>query len=157
MNLKNLNPVKVLKNISAQIKDLKSYQNYVKIVAELRDSGKLESIGFSIDQFSNLYIGVDLNPELLMYSETSQESVELKMISEKMGKYTDFLLKEGILDSIKVDYDRVQNDSYYGYVVQISYKYTQYERSKLIKQIAYLTGLSLSACLVLALSIISFL
>ncbi len=144
MTLSELNPIKVFKNILLQLKDLQNQRTYVKIVNELNGSGKLQAIGLSLDQSSNLYIGVDLNPELLMYSDTSKESVELKMIGEKMTKYTDFLLKEGLLDSIKVDYDRVKNEEYYGYVVQISYRHNYYTKSKFIQNISYLGGLLVS-------------
>ena len=84
-----------------------------------------------------MYIGIDLNPELLLYSDTSQESVELRLISEKMKKYNDFLTKEGILDSIKVEYERVQNDSFYGYILQIGYSFKNYKRSDLVYDISY--------------------
>jgi hypothetical protein len=84
-----------------------------------------------------MYLGINLNPELLLYSETSQETVELKLISEKMLKHNDFLMKEGILDFIKVDYDRVQSETFYGYVIQISFRFTKYSLNKMIYDIAY--------------------
>jgi hypothetical protein len=137
MILDYISPTRVFKMLSSNINELIHYQKYRSIINELSAQGKLEAIGFKLDSTGNLYLGIDLNPELLMYSETSQESVELKLISEKMNKYNDFLTNEGILDSIKVDYDRVQNDSFYGYVLQIGFKFTTYTRKKLMYSIAY--------------------
>ena len=134
---KYANPIKVYKNLQENIEDLLMYSKYKKIIFELQEAGKLEAIGFSVDSNGNLYLGINLNPELLLYSETSQESVELKMISEKMKKYTEFLTKEGILDSIKMDYDRAQDDTFYGYILQISYNFKKYKRNSLIYCLSY--------------------
>jgi hypothetical protein len=137
MILDKLNPVKIYKSLSDNIEDILNYFKYKKIIFELNKEGKLEKVGLNLDSSANLYIGIDLNPELLLYSETSQESVELKLISEKLKKYTDFLTKEGILDSIKMDYDRVKNDEYYGYILQISYDFKKFKKYSLIYDISY--------------------
>lgn len=137
MIAKYLNPLKVYKSLTESLEELKNHSKYKKIIFELAAEGKLETIGFSVDNRANLYLGIDLNPELLLYSETSQESVELKLISEKMKKYTDFLTKEGILDSVRMDYDRVKTEEYYGYVLQIKFNFTKYEKSKFIYDLGY--------------------
>lgn len=132
------------KLLSDCLEELAQFRRYKKIILELNESGRLTEIGFKADSNANLYLGVDLNPELLLYSETSQESVELRMISEKMNRYNDFLTKEGILDSIKVDYERVKTDDFYGYVLQISFAFKKYKRSDLIFSISYFSALLLT-------------
>lgn len=132
-----INPVKVYKSLTLGIQDLAKHKRYKEIVSELNSSRKLEEIGLNVDADKNLYIGINLNPELLLYSETSQESVELKLISEKLKKYTDFLTKEGILDSVKVEYDRVKNEEYYGYILQIKYDFTKYRKKRFIYDLSY--------------------
>lgn len=141
MILKKLNPSLNYKGLKENLEELAKFKKYKEIILELQNDGKLEKIGFSLDQDGSLYLGIDLNPELLLYSETSQESVELKLISEKMTKYTDFLTKEGILDAIKVDYDRVRSEEYYGYVLKISYDFKKYNRKDFIFQISYFSGI----------------
>ena len=133
-----INPVKIYKSLINAANELNNYVKYKKIIFELQKDGKLDAIGLSIDSNANLYIGINLNPELLMYSETSQESVELKLISEKMKKYTDFLTKEGILDMVRMDYDRIKNEEYYGYVLQIKFNFLKYTRNKFIYDISYI-------------------
>jgi hypothetical protein len=144
-----INPVKVYKRLTGALEDLTSNSKYKKVIFELAAEGKLDTIGFSVDRDANLYLGMDLNPELLLYSETSQESVELKLISEKMKKYTDFLTKEGILDSVRVDYDRVKTEEYYGYVLQIKFNFTKYKRSQFIYDLAYFFTLAATFATVL--------
>lgn len=141
MKLRYLSPIVAYRLLDTNLDELSKYRTYKKIINELNSIGKLDEIGFRADEDGNLYLGINLNPELLLYSETSQESVELKLVSEKMNKYNDFLTKEGILDSIKVDYERVQNEEFYGYILQISYNFVKYKKSDLVYAISYVSAL----------------
>jgi hypothetical protein len=145
MILDYLSPIRIYKRLTIHITELSHYRTFKKIIFDLNDSGKLDEIGIRADPNSNMYIGINLNPELLLYSDASQESVELKLISEKMNKYNDFLTKEGILDSIKVDYERIQTEEHYGYVLQISFNFNKYKKSDFIYTISYFTSLILGA------------
>jgi hypothetical protein len=144
MILNYLSPVKVYEKLSLNLTELSNHRKFKKIIFELNASGKLESLGIKVDPTSNMYIGIDLNPELLLYSDTSQEPVELKLVAEKMNKYNDFLTKEGILDSIRVDYERIQTEEYYGYVLQIGYNFIKYKKSDLIYSVSYFSLIGLS-------------
>lgn len=145
MILNKLNPIWVGASLKKNINEYQKYITYKKIIYNLNTSGKLDEIGFKTDEAANLYLGVNLNPELLLYSDASQEPVELKMISEKMLKYNDFLTKEGILDVITVDYDRVKNDSFYGYVLQIKFNFSNFKRREVVWAISYFTILLLAS------------
>lgn len=146
MILKKINPVKVFKSLQDNLEDLLLYRKYKNIIFELQRDGKLEEIGLSVDPNADLYIGINLNPELLLYSETSKEAVELKMVSEKVKKYTDFLTKEGILDSIKMEYDRIQDESYYGYILKITYDFKKYKKADFIYSIFYFLTSAVVIC-----------
>jgi hypothetical protein len=137
MILDYLSPIRIYRRLSIHITELSHYRTFKKIIFDLNASGKLDEIGIKADSNLNMYIGINLNPELLLYSDASQESVELKLISEKMNKYNDFLTKEGILDSIKVDYERIQTEEHYGYVLQIGFNFNQYKKSDFIYGISY--------------------
>lgn len=144
MRLNKINPVWVIKSLKRNINEYSKYQKYKKIIYELNELGKLSEIGFKVDDDANLYLGINLNPELLLYSETSQESVELKMVSDKMLKYNEFLTKEGILDVITVDYDRVKNDEFYGYVLQVKFDFKNFSKKEVIWAVSYLSALTAS-------------
>ncbi len=131
-----LNPKNVIFDIGKFSRILRNRKRYSKILDSLNSDGKLKAIGLK-KEGDNLYIGINLNPELLIYNDETQESAELKFISDKLKAYTDFLQKEGILDSVIANYDRVKTDDYYGYVVQIKFDMRDYSRSKYIYSIAY--------------------
>lgn len=144
MMLDYIAPTRIYRRLTGHIEELVNYSKFRKIIAELSSQGKLDEIGLKVDSNLNMYIGIDLNPELLLYSETSQGSVELKLIAEKMNRYNDFLTKEGILDAIKVDYERVQTDAFYGYILQIGFNFKTYRRSDFIYGILYFSTLASS-------------
>lgn len=136
-------PKKVWKSLLVGLEEIRRFKKYQKILTDLKSSGELDKIKIKLESNWKLYVGIDLNPELLLYSDTSQESVELKFVSEKLKHYTDFLSKHGILDVIKADYDRIFTSDYYGYVVEISFV-TKFNRNKFIYDIAYFTFLGIS-------------
>lgn len=138
----NLSPRKNWITIKECLLDLSRNKTYNKILMELFEKGKITEIGLRMDDSLNLYVGINLNPEMLIYTDTSQESAELKYISEKLGKYTEFLTKEGIIDYIKVDYDRVKTSDYYGYILKISYDFKVYSRKKLTSAILYFASIA---------------
>ena len=134
--LEYINPKKVFNSLKNCLTELKYNRKFNKIVKDLDANGSLEQIGLSLDK-NKLYVGVDLNPELLLYGESSQETVEMKFVKEKMLKYTEFLKKEGILDSITADYDRVQTLDHYGYIIEIKFAFNEYSLRKLAYNIMY--------------------
>jgi hypothetical protein len=143
MILNYLSPTKVYQKLSVSIEELSNYSRFKKIVFELNEEGKLEALGIKVDSDSNMYLGIDLNPELLLYSDTSQESVELRLVSEKMNKYNDFLTREGILDAIRVDYERIQSPEYYGYILKIGFNFKKYRRFDFIYSLSYFSIIAL--------------
>ena len=135
-----ISPRLVIRSLTAALTDLSHFRRYKSILEELDRDKKLEAMKMRLEK-DKLFIGVNLNPELLMYTDDSQESVELKFVSDAMKKYTDFLQKEGVLDSIKADYERVFNDEFYGYVVQVRYDFKKYKKKRMIYDISYLFGI----------------
>lgn len=153
MIINYISPIKVYNRLTSNIEELVHYYKYKKIIFDLNEKGKLEEVGLKVDPNSNMYIGIDLNPELLLYSETSQESVELRLVSEKMNKYNDFLTKEGILDSIKVEFERVKSEEFYGYVLQIGFNFKKYTRFNFIYDCSYFAVLLITATLLIGITL----
>jgi len=135
-------PKRVFNSLILALKEKQYFKKYSGILDDLEREGKLKTLGFRKED-SILYIGVNLNPELLMYTDDSKESVELKFVSDAMKKYTDFLQNEGILDVIKAEYERVFTDDFYGYIVQIKFDYKKYKPSKFKYDVGYFVTASL--------------
>ena len=133
-------PLIVIKSLIKAIRELNYFKRYQKIITKLFESGKLKTAQIR-KEGDNLMIGINLNPELLVYSGESQESVELKIVADKMKKYTNFLEIEGILNSVKAEYERVYNKDFYGYISKISFDFNHYKKSKFIFDIFYLVTL----------------
>ena len=84
MNFKDyVYPSRVIKNFLKSTKILRNKKNYSNIIKSLDEEGKLKAIGLKREK-DLLYVGINLNPELLIYDEATQESAELKFISDKM-------------------------------------------------------------------------
>lgn len=141
MILDYVSPTRVFLSLKKALADLKYRKTFNSILDSLDKDKKLEELGIKKEKDGSMYIGFNLNPELLLYSDTSSETAELKMVAEKMKKYTDFFTVEGILDYMRVDYERVLTDTYYGYVIRLSFNNKSYKRSKFIYDISYLIGL----------------
>ena len=134
--INQINPKNVVSDILRLYKILRNRKRYSKILDILNEEGKLKEIGLK-KEGDNLYVGINLNPELMIYNDDTQESAELKLISGKLKIYTDFLQKEGVLDSVVADYDRIKTDDYYGYVVQIKFDMKDYSNSRFIYSLSY--------------------
>lgn len=135
--LEYLNPKNIFQSIQGMVVEKIQSRRFGKILTELKENGKLRELGIRLTN-NRLYVGVDLNPELLLYEDDAAlESVELKFVSDKIRKYTEFLQNEGILDSIKAEYDRVYSDTFYGYIIEISFAYSKYNKNRLIYDIIY--------------------
>lgn len=137
-----INPLAQYRILKNSLLERKYFARYKAVVQELADDGKLETMGLSHDADGNMYLGINLNPEILVYEDASQEAVELNMIKEKLKQHTHFLTVENIIDSVIMDYDRVRTVDYYGYVLRIRYAFKQYTKKKYLYSVGYFCTLS---------------
>jgi len=151
MKLKNyLYPNLIFKRFKEYQKILSYKKNYKKALNDMEADGKLKEIGF-LRQEDDLLVGINLNEQLLTYDELTIETAELRYVADRLKIYTDFLQKEGILDSILADYERVKTLDYYGYVIQIKFDDKKYNQRDHIFTISYLAGIPTLLILILAL------
>jgi hypothetical protein len=151
MKLKNyLHPALIIKRFKEYRKILNYKKNYKTALNDIEADGKLKEIGF-LRQEDTLLVGINLNEQLLTYDELTIETAELKYVADRLKVYTDFLQKEGILDSIFADYERVKTQDYYGYVIQIKFDDKKYNQRDYIYTISYLVGIPALLLSILAL------
>jgi hypothetical protein len=149
-----LYPAQVISRLKEYRKIIGYRKKYENILSELDQTGKLEEAGF-LKKENYLLIGINLNEQLLTYDELTIEPAELRFVSDKLKKYTDFLQKEGILDVISADYERVKTEDYYGYVVQIKFEDSKFNKGDYVYCILYLISLFILApCLIASLLMI---
>lgn len=137
-----IHPILIFKSLKECLIELEHYKKYKSIIAELEQNGSLDRMKI-VKEDDYLLIGVDLNPELLIYAEDAIESAELRMVADRMKKYSVFLQKEGILDSVKANHERIKSEDYYGYLINISFDFKKYSKFKLRYSISYFIGLFL--------------
>jgi hypothetical protein len=135
-------PHLVWKSLVNSIGELNYFRRYTKILNDLKADGSLEQYKINLEENGDMYIGINLNPELLVYEMDAQEPVEMRFLTDKMKVYTDFFSRMQILDYMIADYERVQTSDYYGYVVKLNFNFRSYSRPKLIYSIAYLASLT---------------
>lgn len=143
MILDYFNPKVQWENLKLCLQDKKHHKKYMEIVDEMIIDGKLDKLKLSYDAQRNMYLGFNLNPELLIYEDASQETVELSMVKDKLKMYTEFLTKEGILDFVTMSHDRVRNPDYYGYILKIEFDFKYYTKKKYVYSITYFSTLAI--------------
>jgi len=136
--------------------DLKYHKTYVSVVDEMIVDGKLDKMKLSYDENRNMYLGFNLNPELLVYEDASQESVELSMVKDKLRMYTEFLTREGIIDYVTMSHDRVRNVDYYGYILKIEFDYKYFTKKHWYYGIGYFSTLAVVALVACITAIIAY-
>lgn len=141
--IKFLNPIKLILYLKSLYIIYVRKIKYKKIIFNLNNSKKLDELGIYIDKNANMYIGINLNPELLLYSDDYLNIVEKNIINDNLKKYINFFINEGIYDYIKIDYDRVKDDFYYGYIIKFHFKYKFNLKTylKIILSILYMSSL----------------
>ncbi len=134
-----INPSSILTRFKTYRKIINYRKKYESILLELEGSKRLEEAGFTKSE-NRLLVGINLNEQLLTYDELTIEPAELKYVSDRLKKYTDFLQKEGILDVITADYERVKTEDYYGYIVEIKFEDSQLNKKDYLYCLSFLIG-----------------
>ena len=88
-----------------------------------------------------MYTGVDLQPETLMYEEGPLDQFERMLVAQHMSKYNDFLMREGLLEFLRTDLERIKTEDQYGYIVWMKFNYNHFTLLRIFYTLAYTWGL----------------
>lgn len=141
--LNYINPFTMLTTLFAIIKELFTYRVYAKAIERMDKEGVLQDNGFERGPFYSIIRGVNLRPETLLYGEDEQEKFELGFVADNMKKYNELLAKEGVLNLVKANTERVKNNDYYGYLVSIVYRFNKLNYRSIAYCISYITILTI--------------
>jgi hypothetical protein len=141
--LKYISPINYIKTIINVIKDYRRFLKYSKIIDEIVNNKELVNLKYEKGPFSSIIIGIDLKPELLIYGpENEVKDLEIGHVKNILRVNNSVFAKYGILNLIKIKYDRIKNSDYYGYLVKLSYKFSDINLNNITYIILYTAFIS---------------
>jgi hypothetical protein len=108
----------------------------------MQEEGLLERNGFKRGPLYSIFKGVNLRAETEMYPEEERESFELGFVAAEMKKYNELLMKEGILNMVTTETDRVHTQDYHGYTVSIWYNFKHVKFTSILYCVIYSISLT---------------
>ena len=121
--LRHINPITFIITIFDMIVEFIEFRKYVSIIERMESEGILEDNGFTRGPTHSIIKGINLRPETLLYGEDDQDKFELGLVASEMKKYNELFAKEGILNMVTTQTDRIKSEDYYGYIVSIVYNF----------------------------------
>ena len=146
--LTSLNPINIVKRFILIIKECIFFISYMKTLKnmekELEDSNIVRLSRYSLGK------AINLKPETLLLANkhesemTSDEKkelnkLELSFIGREISKHNDIFINNGIIELIKTKANRIKNNDYYGYIVEISYNWNHAKPYEVVKVIFQLS------------------
>ena len=153
----SLNPVNIIKRLILIIKELSMFISYVKtlnlIEKDLEDSKIVKLSRFSLGK------AINLKPETLLLANkhesdmTDEEKkelnkLELSFITKEISKHNDIFINSGIIELIKTKANRIKNNDYYGYIVEISYNWNHAKPYKVAKLLFHILIVSIAFAII---------
>jgi len=137
-----LNPIAQVKEIYFIIKEILLFVSYANTIDNMETSLKKKGI-VKATKFT-LVKGINLKAETLMYGGKGEEleRFEISFIGKEMSKYNDMFMEAGILELIKTKANRIKNEDFYGYLVNISFNFKYITLYSILSVVLYLTMLT---------------
>jgi hypothetical protein len=116
-----LNPISFWQNLRICYKDFVNYRFYRRVITNLASEGALRERGMRTDMLRRVYFVINLLPETLL-AGADVELLERSRVTEAIAERNQIFMKDGLLEIIEADYQRIKTDDYYAYVVWIKYR-----------------------------------
>lgn len=94
---------------------------YRKQIKRLEMDGSLAQNGMRLDKRYRAYYVLNLEPELLIMGEETLD-LEKSRVYESLGKKKPLFEKAGLGELIEGKTERIKNELYYAYLIQIKYR-----------------------------------
>jgi len=94
---------------------------YTKQMKRLFADGSLKTNGMRIDKRNRAYYVLNLEPETLMMGDETID-LEKSRVYESLLKKKPLFEKAGIGELIEAETERIKNEDYYAYLIQIKYR-----------------------------------
>ena len=124
--LKIFSPFYFRKKIILLYKEMKGYDIFKKVLPEAAEDTFFQRYRKRFVK-GKLYLGIDMLPELKVYKRTDLEieNEEKKRLAIEVSKFNDVFGKYGILEMIMIVTERIDTDDFYGFILEIGYKFNQ--------------------------------
>jgi hypothetical protein len=130
--LRSLGPLNIIRRLILMVKEFYFFFVYKKSLKKLEPQLKERNIVKSSN--SSLIKSVNLKPETLLLANKAEagmsdddknelKKLELSFVSKEIAKQNDIFIEEGVIELIKTEATRVKTSDYYGYLVEISFKW----------------------------------
>lgn len=140
-----INPITFIVTAYNIIKELIEYRTYSQVIIRMQEEEILERNGFKRGPLYSIVKGVNLRAETEMYPEEEREGFELGFVAAEMKKYNELLMKEGILNMVTTETERVHTQDYHGYTVNIWYDFKHTKFTSILYCSIYSITLSIIA------------
>ena len=133
-----LNPVSFWKNTVSCYRDVVNYSFYRGIVKKLDQEGLLKEKGMRTDWLKRVYFVINLQPETLLAGQDI-DLLERSRVTEAIAERNQVFMKDGLLEIIQADYQRIKTTDYYAYLIWVKYRWTS-SIATWLKSLIWLTG-----------------
>lgn len=116
-----LNPTTVFRKAQLTAKDLSNYLFYRKTIKKLESSGALADKEMRRDMLCRVYFVINLLPETLL-AGGDVDLLEKSRVTEAIAERNEIFTKDGLLEIVVADYERIKTTDYYAYLIWIKYR-----------------------------------
>jgi len=73
-----------------------------------------------------MFLGIDLLPEIKLQKQDdlALENEEKRRLAIEVSKFNDVFAKHGLLEFVKIIPKKIDTDKYYGFMIEVAYKYS---------------------------------
>jgi hypothetical protein len=121
MTLRDIINPKIFYGILTKVfRNFANWRFYKKQMQHLLADGSLKQNGMRLDRRNRAYYVLNLEPETLMMGEEVLE-LEKSRVYESLGRKKPMFEKADLGELIEAKTERIKNDNYYAYLIQIKY------------------------------------
>lgn len=116
-----LHPKMFRDTLSMVYRNFSNWLFYRKTIRRLNADGSLKQNGMRLDKRYRSYYVLNLEPEILMMGEETI-NLEKSRVFESIARKKPLFEEAGLGEIIEAKTERIKNDNYYAYLVQIKFR-----------------------------------
>lgn len=118
-----ISPLTFYGTLKKVIRNFVNWRFYNKTMKRFLKDGSLKQNGMRLDRRNRAYYALNLEPETLMMGDEVLE-LERSRVFESLGRKKPLFEKADLGELIEAKTERIKDDNYYAYLIQIKYRPT---------------------------------